>query len=238
MTVTDGIVAGILLAGLLFSIGRKKLTIPAALTGAAVGWVIYSGGGLTGVAMLIVFFTLGTAATSWKKDRKIDVRSHAAHQSTRTTGQVLANAGVAGLCGVLNLLIGGHGRLFALGMAGCFAAAAADTLSSELGMVYGRRFFNIMTGRRDIRGLDGVVSMEGLAIGTVAAAVIAGVFAIGTGWNGRVFLIIVAAGTVGNWVDSVLGAVFERKGLLSNDTVNFINTLAGAVFAGWASCGL
>lgn len=70
------------------------------------------------------------------------------------------------------------------------------------------------------------------AIGTAAAAVIAAVFVIGTGWNGRLFLIIVLAGTFGNWVDSVLGAAFERKGLLSNNMVNFLNTLAGALFAG------
>jgi hypothetical protein len=150
MTLSNGIVLGILLAGLLFSIGRKKLTVPAALTGAVLGWVIYAGGGFTGLAMMTAFFILGTAATSWKKDRKSDVREPAAHQPTRTIGQVLANAGVAGLAGLLNLQPGGHEVLLWIVIAGCFASATADTLSSELGMVYGRRFFNIMTGRTDL----------------------------------------------------------------------------------------
>jgi uncharacterized protein (TIGR00297 family) len=232
MTLSDGIVFGILLAGLLFSIGRKKLTVPAALTGAMLGWIIYFGGGFTALAMMTMFFVLGTAATSWRKDLKSDVRLSAAHQPTRTTGQVLANAGVAGLIGGLCLLLPNHETILKVAMAGCFASATADTLSSELGMIYGRRFFNVMTGRPDTKGLDGVVSIEGLLIGVAAAGLIAFVFAIGQGWNGRIFLIIVLSGTFGNWVDSVLGAIFERKGRLSNNWVNFLNTLAAALLAG------
>jgi uncharacterized protein (TIGR00297 family) len=198
------------------------LTVPAALTGALVGWIVYAGGGFTGLAMMTAFFILGTAATSL----------HATHQPARTTGQVLANAGVAGIASGLSLLIKDHPTLFRIMMAGSFASAAADTLSSELGMVYGRRFFNIMTGRPDEKGLDGVVSIEGLLIGTAAAGIIAVVFSIGQGHNTRILLIITLSGTFGNWVDSALGAIFERKGQLSNNMVNFLNTLAAALLAG------
>jgi uncharacterized protein (TIGR00297 family) len=240
MTISNGIVLCILLPGLLFSIGRKKLTVPAALTGAILGWIIYAGGGFTGLIMMTVFFILGTAATSWKKERKLDIREAAAHQATRTTGQVLANAGVAGIAASLSLLLKDHPTLLLkdrptilqIMMAGSFASATADTLSSELGMVYGRRFFNIMTGRPDQKGLDGVVSIEGLLIGTAAAAIIAVIFSIGQGYNARIFLIITVAGTFGNWVDSVLGALFERTCRLSNNMVNFLNTLAAALLAG------
>jgi uncharacterized protein (TIGR00297 family) len=232
MTLTDGIVVCVLLAGMVYSIGKKKLTIPAALSGALLGWIMYTGGELTGLAMMTAFFILGTAATSWKRDRKLDIRSNAAHQSTRTTCQVIANSGVAGLAGLLSFLPGTHGQLLRLAMAACFAAAMADTLSSELGMVYGRRFFNVLTGRPDQKGLDGVVSLEGLVIGVAGAAIISIIFMIGHGWHGRIFLIITLSGVFGNWVDSVLGAVFERKGQLSNDMVNFLNTLAAALLAG------
>jgi uncharacterized membrane protein len=178
MTFSDGIVLFILLSGLLFSIGRTKLTVPAALTGALLGWIIYAGCGFTGLAMMTVFFILGTAATSF----------HATHQPARTTGQVLANAGVAAMSSLLILLLGGHEPHLLVIVAACFASAAAG--------------------------------------------MIAAVFAIGHGYNARIFLIITLAGIFGNWVDSVLGAVFERKGRLSNNMVNFLNTLAAALFAG------
>ena len=45
-------------------------------------------------------------------------------------------------------------------------------------------------------------------------------------------LTITVAGTIGNLADSVLGATLERAGVLSNDGVNFFNTLTAALVAG------
>jgi uncharacterized protein (TIGR00297 family) len=228
----DFIVLLVLLAGIIFSIGRKKLTVPAALTGAILGWLVYKGGGYTGLAMLTSFFVLGTAATSWKKKEKALIKGHAAHQPTRTAGQVIANGGVAAITGLAVLLFPKEGSLLQVMMAASLAAAAADTLSSELGMVYGRRYYHILTLKPDEKGLDGVVSREGWLIGIAASAIIAIVYALGHGWNTRIFIVLVGSGTLGNLVDSLLGAVWERKGRLSNNAVNLLNTLAAALAAG------
>jgi uncharacterized protein (TIGR00297 family) len=248
----------ILAAGMLFSIRWKKLTVPAAITGALLGGTIYAGAGLTGLSMLTVFFILGTAATSWKKNEKhplIDAPStqpnstlaHStskpiqptgnAYQPTRHTGQVLANAGIAAITGGLIILLPTARQLLQLMMAASIASAAADTVSSELGMVYGRRFYNILTGRPDQRGLDGVISIEGLLFGLAASAVIAFIYALGIGWN-NYFWIILIAGTMGNGIDSLLGATLERRRLINNDTVNFLNTLAAALIAAALACCL
>ena len=40
---------------------------------------------------------------------------------------------------------------------------------------------------------------------------------------------IVLAGTAGNLADSLLGALFERGGILNNNAVNFLNTLTAAL---------
>ncbi len=232
MSNPDIIVLAILLGGTLFSIRWKKLTVPAALTGAVLGWAVYAGGGFTGLAMMTVFFILGTAATSWKKTTKQLIKGNAAHEPVRTSGQVIANAGVAALSGLLIVLYPAHKPLLQVMMAGSLAGAAADTLASELGMIYGRRFYHILTGRPDEKGLDGVISLEGIAIGAAAAASIALVYALGHGWNFRIFLLLILAGTLGNITDSLLGAIFERKGRLSNNAVNFLSTLAAALAAG------
>jgi uncharacterized protein (TIGR00297 family) len=232
MHYSDIIVLSVLVGGIIFSIGWKKLTVAAAFTGGLLGWAVYAGGGFTGLAMMTIFFILGTSATSWKKAQKLSIRAHAAHESTRNAGQVFANAGVAAIAGLLIVLFPAHRSLLLLMMAASLAAATADTLSSELGMVYGRKFYHILSWQPDEKGLDGVISIEGLLIGVAGAAVIAIVYALGQGWTLHIFGIIVLSGTLGNLIDSVLGAGFERKGWLTNDTVNFLNTLAAALAAG------
>jgi uncharacterized protein (TIGR00297 family) len=237
MHTPDLIVLLILIAGVVVSAWLKKLTPAAAITGGLLGWAIYAGVGYAGLILLALFFITGTAATSWKKKEKLQIKGAAAHQPTRRTGQVIANAGVAAIAGLLATQIPACRSLFFLMIAGALSSAAADTLSSELGMVYGRRFFNILTWKPDERGLDGVISIEGLVIGMAGSVLIALAYGLLVNWDTRFawdprVLIIVIAGTIGNLADSYLGALFERRGLMSNDAVNFLNTFIAAACAG------
>ena len=223
------IVYFLLMLGTLLSITTKKLTIAGGLTGGLIGVILFLGAGLFGLVMLAAFFFLGTAATSWKKSEKQKLKQE---QDTlqRKAGQVVANAGVPALMGLLLLIYPEKSSLFLVMLAAGFASAASDTLSSELGMVYGKNCYNILTGRRDIKGLDGVISLEGTLFGVAGSMLIALIYAISFGWNINVFLICLS-GVAGNLFDSILGASFERKKYLNNDAVNFLNTLFAAVIA-------
>ncbi|QEM10132.1 DUF92 domain-containing protein [Mucilaginibacter rubeus] len=227
MWLSYGLLTLILAAGMVYSISARKLTVIAAVTGAAVAILVFAGAGFTGLAMMTTFFILGSAATSVQSKTKEDI--NAAEKGGRTAAQVLANAGTAALCGIMILALPAYAPVLQLMIAAGFASATADTLSSELGMVYGKRFFNIITLKPDTRGLDGVISVEGTLIGVIGSVVIATVYAIGMGWTVNLIW-IVAAGTLGNLTDSVLGAILERKGLINNNTVNFLNTLVAALF--------
>ncbi|MDF7814833.1 DUF92 domain-containing protein [Hymenobacter sp. YC55] len=217
----------VLAAGMVYSVRTGKLTIPGAATGGLLGILLFLGAGFTGLALLAVFFLLGSAASAWKRPDKQRLGLAEANKGRRTAGQALANAGVASVAGLLSWLSPAHAPFFQLLLAGSLAAATADTLSSELGNVYGRRFYHILTLRPDVRGRDGVVSLEGTALGLVGSALIAGVYSVGLGWHPG-FGWVLLAGAVGNIADSVLGATLERKGLLSNNAVNMLNTLVGA----------
>jgi uncharacterized protein (TIGR00297 family) len=215
----------IIISGMVYSILARKLTVTAAFTGGILAVIIFSAASYTGFAMMTTFFILGSFATSWQKHKK---QAFALREETgkgRNALQVLANAGAAAVAGILILFYPRLDYLMLPAMAAAFASATADTLSSELGMVYGRRFFNVISFRPDNCGMDGVISLEGTLIGIGGSGIIAGIYALGWGWDIS-FLFIVLAGTVGNLTDSVLGAVLERRGMIGNDVVNFLNTLA------------
>jgi uncharacterized protein (TIGR00297 family) len=221
------LIISILFIGAILSVKAGKLTAIAGLTGFAVGLSIFAGAGYTGITMLATFFLLGTVATSWGISGKQRLGIAEINKGKRTAAQVLANAGIAAMLGLLVIMIPGHKDLFQLMIAASLASATADTLSSELGNIYGKKFYNILTLKKDKRGLDGVVSMEGTLVGIAGSVCIAVVYLIGYELSSR-FLLIVIAGTIGNLFDSFLGASLERKNYLNNNAVNFLNTTAAA----------
>jgi uncharacterized protein (TIGR00297 family) len=227
MPVVDISIYLFLLLGATLSYTTKKLTLLGAITGAIVGLLIYKGAGYTGLIMLALFFVAGSWATGWQTNKKQTMGTAQERKGRRTAGQVLANGGTAALLGALAWYWPNCAPIVQIMIAGSFAAATADTLSSELGTVYGSRFFNILTFKKDMRGLDGVVSLEGTLIGLAGAFLIAVVYALSFSWGVAVYWIVLA-GFTGNLVDSVLGALLERKGLMGNNVVNFLNTAAGA----------
>jgi uncharacterized protein (TIGR00297 family) len=231
MITPDILIYLFLLSGAVLSAVTKKLTIPAAITGGLVGLLVYKGGGYAGLGMLTLFFVLGSIATNWQIGKKQKIGIAGQHKGRRTAGQVLANGGVAALLGGLHWFHIADFLPLQIMMAGSLASATADTLSSELGSVYGRRFYDIMSLKPVPAGPDGVVSAEGTLIGACGAGLIAWVYALGHGFSIAAFMIIVA-GILGNFADSILGATLERWGAVGNNMVNFLNTAIAAMLCG------
>jgi hypothetical protein len=127
---------------------------------------------------------------------------------------------------------------------GLYEAAAVPTLLGLLvgtpflpaalrrfGARIGRRTYLATTFRPVPAGTDGAVSVEGTLAG-VAASVAIGALGAGLGlfpWSG--VAVVAAAAFVGTTLESVLGATVERRGLLDNEAMNFLNTLVGALAA-------
>jgi uncharacterized protein (TIGR00297 family) len=221
----------IIIAGVYFAIAGNKLTVVATVTGAIIATLIFAGSGYVAFAMMTLFFMLGTLATSHKKNIKQQLGLAEENKGKRTAGQVLANAGAAGLSGFLMLIDTQHKELYLLMIAAAFSSATADTMSSELGSVYGKRFYNILNFKKDVRGRDGVVSFEGTLAGLAGSIMIALVYAC-FGKFDKSFCVIIIAGTVGNIMDSLLGATLEKRQVIGNNVVNFLNTILAAITAG------
>ena len=209
------------------SILSQKMDIPGAIVGGIIGSFLFLGGGFPMLAIMGGFFVMGVAATSWKKGLKNERGLAQENEGKRSVRHALANGGIAAIYSLMAVFSPQNQLLLLAMAAGSFASATADTLSSELGNIYGRSYVNILTFKPDERGKDGVVSLEGTLLGLMGSALIAVLFA----WSYQAWdfaLYVALAGGVGNLMDSLLGASFQQKGHLSNDKVNFLSTWGAA----------
>nr|MDP9119929.1 DUF92 domain-containing protein [Acidobacteriota bacterium] len=201
-----------------------------AAAGCVLGTAIYACLDWRGYLLLFAFFVIGTGCTKVGYRTKAAARLAQEEGGRRSARHALANAGVAAACALFAALTG-HPVLFAIAFAGAFATAAADTSSSEIGQLIGRRTFLITTFRPVPRGTEGAVSLEGTLAGVAASLIVA---ALGAGvglypWAG--LLPVVAAAFLGTTFESVAGAALEKRQLLDNEALNFLNTLVGALAA-------
>ncbi len=160
----------------------------------------------------------------------------------RSASQVAANLGFAALVSTgpaqfwlmdsawLDRAAHARAPLLALALA-ALAEAAADTVSSEIGQVFGGKPRMITTFRAAQPGRDGAISATGTLAGVIAAGVVAcaGMWALRGDWN--LFAISATSGVFGLLFDSLLGATLEGWGWLNNDAVNFLSTAGAAAFA-------
>ena len=204
----------------------RGVTWSGAIAGAAICFLLYTGGGPGAFAALITVFVLAWSTTKVGYQRKQKLGT-AEKKEGRTAAQVCANLSVAAICCATHFRYPQNSVLL-LAAASALAEAAADTVSSEIGQISGKARL-ITTGEAVSAGIDGGVSLTGTIAGTIAAALVATVSVIThlISWNW--FGLCLAAAIVGMFADSLLGAAFERRGWLNNNTVNFFGTLIAAI---------
>jgi uncharacterized protein (TIGR00297 family) len=196
-----------------------------ALAGSAVAFIMAVRDLRMFLALLIVF-AVTLVATRVGYARKQQLRT-AEPAGGRTAAQAMANLGIAALV----VAVAGPGwPVLALA---ALAEAAGDTSSSEIGMAFPGKTLLVTSFKSVPAGTDGGISLFG-TIAALAGAASVAMAAVATGLVPvSQIATIIMAGFFGTVVDSLLGAVFERRGLLDNDLVNLLST-AAAVGMAWA----
>lgn len=212
---------------LLFVLGiitykRKSLDFFGSLIMIIMGITIIFSAGVNWLILIILFLIMSLIATKFSKSYKKDLGEY---EGTRTAKNVISN----GLVAFLMAAFGGYYVPFVGGFIGAIATATADTLASEIGVLQQPRL--ITTLKKVPPGTDGGISILGTAVGIIGAGIIG--FA---SWILGIMpepltaiKIAVISGTVGCFMDSILGATLERKDLLTNEHVNLLATITGAV---------
>lgn len=216
--------------------------------------------GLRWAVLLIAYFVLSSALTrlghAVKTARTASMLPEA---GARDAAQVVANGGLFALLMILGTALGSTPlRIAGLG---ALAAAAADTWATEIGTLWGGTPRSILTLAPMTPGASGGITAIGTAASLVAALLLAlagaSMLSGATGWGPHATAIL-AGGVAGSVGDSLLGATLQSKrwceqcrtwterrvhtcqyrsqhlkGVrwMTNDTVNFLATVVGAVAA-------
>lgn len=221
----------------LLALWLKTVTWSGAALGLVLGVAVYMSYGFRSFAILLAFFILGSAATRLGYAQKA-ARGVAEHRKgARSWREASANLLAGAFLSVLAITTP-YQWAFLVALVAAFAEAAGDTISSEIGQWLSPRAYMITTFKRVPPGVDGGISLGGSAAGFSASAVIAALgYALGLCSLGGAALAFGAA-VAGNLFDSLLGATLERRGLVTNATVNFAGTsfagaLALVIYAHW-----
>ena len=234
---------------------RRALTLDGAVGAAVVGCITLGQGGRPAAGALLTFFGTSSALSRVGTTRKQRGSLAQANGARRDAWQVLANGGFATLCILLGPQRGGGGFL------GALSAAGADTWATELGMLARRDPRLITTWRPVAAGTSGGITPEGLLASCAGALSVGAAWSLlGGGWRG--LPVAVVAGLCGSLTDSLLGATLQAlyrcptcdalteeprhrqcgqpaelvrgQAWATNDTINALSTLAGALIG--AAC--
>jgi uncharacterized protein (TIGR00297 family) len=207
----------------------RAVDISGAVAGVVITWLLFTSVGPGAFAAVAAVFVLAFLTTRLGYGHK-QFLGTAERRGGRTASQVLANLGMAGICGVASVLTR-RPELWLLGLSAALAEAAADTVSSEYGQARATSAYLMTTWELVPAGTDGGISLPGTLAGS-AASILLALICVAAGLVPRRWVAaVLAAGILGMFADSYLGAWLERRRRLNNDQVNFLSTVIAALLA-------
>ena len=231
-----------ILAGIAWIVPKKLLTPMGLAHACFLGILVWACLGWQGYLIVMVYFLVGSAVTKVGMAQKEAEGIAEKRSGARGPENVWGSALVAALCavGIAASAIAAPTAPWTaplitallLGYVASFSTKLSDTCASEVGKAYGQRTFLITTLQPVPRGTEGAVSLEGTLAGiggSIAIAVLGWAVGFITPLG---ILICVMAAFIATNLESVIGATLQTQSTwLTNELVNVINTLIGAVAA-------
>jgi uncharacterized protein (TIGR00297 family) len=211
---------------------KKLLTVMGYLHAWVLGVIVWGCLQWQGYLIVMFYFLVGSAITRVGMAEKLAAGIAEKREGKRGPENVWGSALIATICAILSLVFPEQKSFFLIGYVASFATKLSDTCASEIGKVYGKRTFLITTFQPVPKGTEGAVSLEGTLAGIIASVAIAGLAWSINMIEAMAIVICILAAFIATNLESVIGATLQEKFVwLTNEVVNIINTLIGALFA-------
>ncbi|CAD5943840.1 putative membrane protein sll0875 [Planktothrix tepida] len=223
-------------------LAKTLLTTAGWLHAWLLGVLIWGCLGWQGYVIVAFYFLVGSGVTRIGKAEKEAAGIAEKRGGARGPENVWGSALTATLCALGVFVLEGFFPdavelqpwipLLLLGYVASFSTKLSDTCGSEIGKAYGKSTFLITTLKPVPKGTEGAVSLEGTLAGVVASIIVSVLgYSIGLIDIWGILWCVIAAFIATN-LESVIGATLQTKFTwLTNEIVNFINTLIGAISA-------
>ncbi len=225
---------------------KKWLSMAGTTAAVLLGSMIIFSVGHLYLIPLSIFFIIGSLTS------KLHPKSKDA--SGRNAIQVFAN----GLIAVISLLMYAmtKNEVFILASFASVAVSFADTISSDIGIYFKHKTYDITTMRPIKVGLSGGISLVGTLAGLLGSLIFAFLVGYIFTLEYKESIIIAIAGTLGMIIDSILGSMWQAKyrqnediteektstnilikgiSWLNNDGVNLLANVIVVLFIIWAT---
>ncbi|WNY27427.1 TIGR00297 family protein [Methanolapillus ohkumae] len=235
------LIAAVFSVVLAFLAYRSKIADLSALFSAAIlGILIILFSGIEWYILLVAFFILGGGFTKYKIKYKASIGLAESKNGIRSYENVFANSFFALILAVMFGVLTQYPAYDWLSVPitfayiGAVATATGDTMASEIGTTSKGPTYMITTFKRAKVGQDGGVSLLGEGAAFLGSGII-GLLAFFFGMVESLplaLLVAIVGGFLGTNIDSLLGATLQKKGILTNSSVNLISTGIGGLFSG------
>jgi uncharacterized protein (TIGR00297 family) len=222
-----------ILLGIAWISPKKLLTPMGYLHAWVLGVIVWGSLEWRGYLIVLFYFLVGSGVTRIGLARKEAEGIAEKRAGVRGPENVWGSALAGAICAILSLFAASPWNyLLILAYVASFSTKLADTTASEVGKAYGKTTYLITNFKSVPRGTEGAVSLEGTIAGVVAATAIALL-----GWGiGAIDIIgvlwCVIAAFIATNIESIIGATLQTRFLwLTNELVNVINTVIGAIVA-------
>lgn len=215
----------IVLMGMIFVLGfayfKESITLDGGIAALIIGASIYQLSDTTLLWNLLAFFIIGSVISKITNKTKDQAEQNQEFSGPRNYKQVFANALPSTLIVWYCHIVPVNSDYIVLAYI-LFATSFADTFASELGMLSSGKVVSIINFKPLLTGVSGGVSVIGTLSGLLGS-VISSFFVFNYGFN--IMILVALLGFMGMLIDSLLGAIFQRKYL--NDSGRLVDYYPG-----------